>query len=160
MPSILFVCTGNHYRSPIAAAAFRRQLDQHGLADQWAVGSAGTWTTPNQPPFPNAVRVARELGLNLNDHTTRMVTADELAKYDLVLVMEQGHKEAITYEFSLPGRRVSLLSNAVDHVEYDISDPADPRVDAMEVASELCDLIQRGFPEICRLAEVNCSERS
>ncbi len=160
MPSILFVCTGNQYRSPIAAAAFLRQLDRHGLADQWVVGSAGTWTIADQPPFPDAVRVARDLGLDINDHTTRMVTADELAKHDLILVMEQGHKEAINYEFSLPRRSVYLLPEVVDHLEYDISDPADPRVDAMEVAVELCDLIQRGFTEICRLAESNCKERS
>ena len=160
MPSILFVCTGNQYRSPIAAAAFLRQLDRQGIANQWTVGSAGTWTTPNQPPPPKAVQVAQDLGLNIVDHTTRMVTAEELSKYDLVLVMEQGHKEAITYEFPRVRKRLHLLSEVVNHMDYDISDPADPRVNAKGVASELCDLIGRGFPEICRLAESNRSDKS
>lgn len=152
MPSVLFVCTGNQYRSPIAAAAFLRQLDQHGITDLWRVKSAGTWTTPNQPPLPNAVRVAGELDLDLANHTTCTVTAEELSKYDLVLVMEQGHKEAITYEFPRVCRKLHLLSEVADHVEYDVPDPADPDVDLKKVARELCDLVERGFPEICQLA--------
>jgi protein-tyrosine phosphatase len=160
MPSVLFVCTGNQYRSPIAAAAFLRQLDQHGITDQWLVKSAGTWTTPDQPPPANAVQAARDLGLDISDHTTRMITAEELSKYDLILVMEQGHKEAITYEFSLPCRNVYLLPEVVEHIEYDISDPADPDVDVKKIARELCDLVQRGFPEICSLAGSNGSAKS
>lgn len=89
-----------------------------------------------------------------------MVTADELSKYDLVLVMEQGHKEAITYEFPLARKKLRLLSEVVDHVEYDILDPADPEVDVKKVAKELCDLVERGFPEICSLAGSNGSNPS
>jgi protein-tyrosine phosphatase len=153
MPSVLFVCTGNQYRSPIAAAAFLRQLNQQGMADQWSVGSAGTWTKPGQPPLSRAVQVARELGLDIADHATRMITADELTRYDLILVMAQGHKEAITYEFPQASRKLHLLSEVVDQIAYDIPDPASPGVDVKEVASEVCDLVQRGFPEICRLAD-------
>jgi protein-tyrosine phosphatase len=160
MPSVLFVCTGNQYRSPIAAAAFRRQLNDRESAEQWIVASAGTWTDPGLPPFPDSVRVAQDLGLNIMDHTTRTVTADELAKYDLVLVMEQGHKEAIMREFSLTCRKLHLLSEVVDHIEYDISDPANAYVDAKEIAIEVCGLIQRGFSQICALAEANCLDKA
>lgn len=160
MPSVLFVCTGNQYRSPIAAAAFLRQLNCQEMAAQWFVGSAGTWTVPDLPPFPDAIRVAQDLGLNIVDHTTRTVTANELSKYDLVLVMEQGHKEAITREFSLACKKLHLLSEVVDHIEYDVSDPADSHVNFKEVALELCNLIQRGFPQICILAESNCLDKS
>ena len=127
MPSILFVGTGNQYRSPIAAAAFLRQLNRRGIANQWTVRSAGTWTTPDQPPPPNAVRVAHDVGLDILDHTTRIVTADELSRYDLVLVMERDHKEELSHKFPVAGMRLHLLSEVVSHLDYDISDPADPR---------------------------------
>lgn len=159
MPSVLFVCTGNQYRSPIAAASFLQQLGERRLADQWVVKSAGTWTLPDEPPLANAVRIAGDLGLNIIDHKTRLVTADELSRYDLILVMERGHKEAITYEFPLTCKNVYLLSEVVDRIAYDIPDPADARVNAKEVALELCDLIQRGFFEICRLAELNHADK-
>ncbi len=155
MPSVLFVCTGNQYRSPIAAAAFLRLLNQRGLADQWTVKSAGTRTIPGQPPLPNAVRVAQELGLNISNHTTRMITADDLSKYDLVLVMEWRQKQALCYEFPAASKRIHLLSEVVNHLDYDIWDPVDPSVSARGVAIELCDSIRRGFWDICGLAESN-----
>ena len=160
MPSVLFVCTGNQYRSPIAAAAFLRQLNRQGKASRWIVRSAGTWTTPNQPPLPDAVRVAQDLGLNIRDRTTRKVTAGELSKCDLILVMEHKHKEALSYEFPTASKKIHLLSEVVNHLDYDIWDPADPSVSAKGVAIELCDSIRRGFQEICELAESNSSERS
>ncbi len=157
MPSVLFVCTGNQYRSPIAAAAFLRLLNQRGLADQWIVKSAGTRTIPGQPPLPDAVRVARDLDLNISDHTTRMITADDLSKYDLVLVMEWRQKQALCYEFPAASKRIHLLSQVVNHLDYDIWDPADPSVSARGVAIELCDSVRRGFWDICGLAESNGS---
>lgn len=159
MPSVLFVCTGNQYRSPVAAAAFLRQLNSQETTEQWIVGSAGTWTLPGLRPFPDAVRVAHDLGLNIIDHTTRLITANELSKYDLILVMEQGHKEAILREFSVDCKKLHLLSEVIDHIEYDISDPADSHVSAKEVAVELCNLIQRGFPQIRALVEANCLDK-
>ncbi len=158
MPSVLFVCTGNQYRSPIAAAAFLRQLNRQGKASRWTVRSAGTWTTPNQPPLPDAVRVAQDLGLNIRNRTTRKVTADEVSKYDLILVMEQKHKETLNSEFPTASKKIHLLSEVVNHLDYDIWDPADPSVSAKGVAIELCDSIRRGFQEICELAEANSSD--
>ena len=153
MPSVLFVCTGNQYRSPIAAAAFLRQLNQEGKAGQWLVGSAGTWTAAGLPALPDAIRIAPDLGLNLADHKTHPLDEHDLSRYDLVLVMERGHKEAILSEFPSARSKVHLISEVVDHIAYDIQDPANPAVDAGHVASQLCDLILRGSQEIYRLAE-------
>ncbi len=153
MPSVLFVCTGNQYRSPIAAAAFRRQLERMDAADGWIVSSAGTWTVPGLLPPLNAMRTAEQFGLNISSHRTSLITADELSKHDLILVMEQGHQEAIAAEFPSVHNKLHLISEVVDHLPYDIPDPADPRVDVRVVARQLCDLIERGYKEICRLAE-------
>ncbi|RPH69065.1 hypothetical protein EHM76_07360, partial [bacterium] len=99
MPSILFVCTGNQYRSPIAAAVFLRQLGRLNASSAWTIGSAGTWVTPQLPPYRKAIQIARGLGLDIENRKTCVVSEAALSKYDLVLVMEQGHKEAIISEF-------------------------------------------------------------
>ena len=152
MPSVLFVCTGNQYRSPIAAAAILKRLEQEGKADQWAISSAGTWTSPGLSPFPDAVRVANSLGLNIANHKTCPIDTQELSKYDVILVMEQGHKEAILSEFPSARGRVHLISDVVDHISYDIPDPARSDTDLAQVARQLLDLIQRGYQAICQLA--------
>jgi protein-tyrosine-phosphatase len=150
MPSVLFVCTGNQYRSPLAAAAFLK----HAESDEntsWTVSSAGTWSSSGLAPLPDALRVARDLGLDLSAHTTSALEASTLTASDLVLVMEQGHKEAILSEFPSARGKVYLLSEVIDHEVYDIPDPADPDVELAQVARQVYDMIGRGYESICRM---------
>lgn len=153
MPSILFVCTANQFRSPIAAALFRKKLAEQPRPGKWEIASAGTWTTPGLAPSPVASRLARGLGLSLDGHHTELVSHSRLAKFDLVLVMESGHREALLAEFPSNGGRVFLLAEVVDKIRYDIPDPARAPEHAERFARELCELVERGFETICKLAE-------
>src|SRR6266542_967312 len=123
MYSVLFVCTGNQYRSPIAAEVFRELLIRNGRAIEWQVGSAGTWTSPGYRSLPEAVDLARSFGINIDGHITRMVNAQMLESANLVLVMEEGHKESIQVEFPFARKKVYLLSQVVEGLVYDIPDP-------------------------------------
>jgi len=153
MPSVLFLCTANRFRSPLAAAIFRNKLNEDGQLASWQVGSAGTWTVPGLPAIPLALLAAQQLGLDLNAHASVPVNAQMLAEHDLILVMETGHKEALASEFPFVRKRVYLLSEVVDKVAYDIPDPEQSNEEAGEIARELNDLIQRGYAQICLLAE-------
>ncbi|HEY2982115.1 MAG TPA: hypothetical protein VGJ22_13105 [Anaerolineales bacterium] len=159
MPSILFVCTGNQYRSPLAAAAFQRKLDQDGKARAWTVASAGTWTSRGLLPFPDALRAAESLGLSLADHTTRPIDAQVLAEHNLIIVMTRAHKESILGEFPDVEHKIHLISEAVDKRVYDIPDPADPDVDLGHVAQQLVEMIDRGYAEICRMGDKTIRRR-
>lgn len=153
MPSVMFVCTANRYRSPIATAAFRRMLAQSGLTDQWTVGSAGTWTVPDLPPVSPAVLAARALDLDITNEKSTPISREELAKFNLILVMEASHREAILSEFPELDGRVYLLSEAATGVRYDIPDPMKSDTDDAEtIAAEIVDLIRKGFQNICKLA--------
>lgn len=153
MPSVLFVCTGNQYRSPLAAAAFRKRLEQDGSAGAWSVASAGTWTPSGLPPLPDALRVARGLGLDLSRHRTTALDADLLSRADVILVMTRAHKESILSEFPAARGKVHLLSEAAGDAAYEIADPAAPDVDLAQVARQVYELIERGYPAICMLAK-------
>lgn len=153
MPSVLFVCTGNQFRSPIAAAAFQKRLNDAGSAAGWSVSSAGTWTAAGQPPHPAALQAATSCGLSLEGHTARLIEASTLSQSDLILVMEKGQKEAILSEFPNVGQRVFLLSEVVEGVAYDIPDPLGSEDDPPEaIIKEVCNLVQKGFDKICELA--------
>ena len=62
MYSVLFVCTGNQYRSPIAAEVFRMQLAQDGRSAHFKVNSAGTWAFSGQHVPLDAAELARSFG--------------------------------------------------------------------------------------------------
>ena len=151
MPSVLFICTGNQFRSPIAEAVFRDALERDGLSG-WTVSSAGTWTMPGQPTFAATVELARSLGLDLSGHLTRLVDARMLAESDVVLVMESGHKESLQVEFPESGKKVFLLAEAVKGMKYDIPDPAMSPEDAESILRNLAALVRDGREKIYRLA--------
>ena len=153
MPSVLFVCTGNQFRSPIAAEAFRQQLERDGLAAQWTVNSAGTWTTPAQPPFRLALDVARALGLDLSRHATRLVDADLLKESDLVFVMESGHKESLLIEFPSARGKVHLMAEALRGMAFDIPDPAWSPGEAEAILRDVADMVRAGSAKIYKMAE-------
>jgi len=153
MHSVLFVCTGNQYRSPIAAEAFREQLIREGHAGQWQVSSAGTWTSTGRHAPHAAVELARSFGVNINGHMTRMLDAKMLEDADLVLVMEQGHKESIQVEFPFARKKVYMLSQIVEGVIYDIPDPAELKGEARNIIHDLVEMIRIGYGNIYRIAE-------
>src|SRR3989304_4135360 len=99
MPSVLFVCTANRFRSPLAAAWFQRCLEQEAGAQNWSVGSAGTWTDPGRAVIPSAKWITDHFGINLESHKAVRINRGLLAQYDLILVMENSHQEALLIEF-------------------------------------------------------------
>jgi protein-tyrosine phosphatase len=154
MPSILFVCTANQFRSPIAAACLLKNIEHENTGRKWIVESAGTWARAGLPAPAIALQAANQLGLDgLDRHLTRQIDQELLTKFDLIIVMEIGHKEAMRSEFPSVVGRVYLLPEIVDGISYDIPDPSDPNIDPEEVGRELSMLIARGKEKILQLAE-------
>src|SRR5258707_6185850 len=153
MPSVLFVCTANQFRSPIAAARLNARLIQEERPGVWKIASAGTWTTPGLPALPLACELARNYGMNLDEHRTSLVSQAQLAEFDLVLVMEAGHREALLTEFPFAASYLFMLSEVVDEIRYDIHNPTNSYEEAVKCVVDLCDLMDRGYEKICTLAE-------
>ena len=86
-------------------------------------------------------------------HRSRQIDRELLARFDLVLVMESGHKETICADFPVICRRMYLLPELVDGIPNDFPDPCNRSVDPTEVGSILCDLIARGKEKILALAQ-------
>ncbi len=155
MPSVLFVCTANQFRSPLAAACFLQALGRINVPGDWRVESAGTWTIPDLPAASSALKAADRLGLpGLASHRTRQVDQMLLDTFDLILVMEIGHLEALTSEFPSANDRLYLLSEVVDGTPYSLLDPSDRNGDPLEIAVELQTLIQNGSGRIMNLAQI------
>lgn len=151
MPTILFICTANRHRSPIAAAAFLRELQRRNIQESWQVLSAGTWATDGMPAAPSAVVQAKRLGLDISDHRSGSISRQLMCDADLVVVMEAGQHEALKIEFPEYARKIHLLSEGATGVAYDIPDPASSLA-AGEIEMEINELVHQGFDRLCLLA--------
>ena len=87
---VLFVCSGNTCRSPLAVALFRKMLDEAGRQDI-SVESAGTGAYDGAPASEGAFLVALESGLDLSHHRARLLDREVVAEADLILAMSKGH---------------------------------------------------------------------
>jgi len=153
MPSILFVCTANRFRSPIAAIAFARQVVKRGDDHHISISSAGTWTVTGLPATSDALKQAQKYSLNLSLHKSRLISQEILSESDLVLVMDANHKEGITHEFPAVANKVYLLSEVSNGASYDIPDPYSTDESPAVVAREIIELIDRNYDQIIQLAE-------
>ena len=83
---ILFVCTGNTCRSPMAAGIFHHMLEESHTAGI-ICASAGLAAVEGQPASENAVLACGEWGIDLSGHRAHRITGEDLARWDVFFVM-------------------------------------------------------------------------
>ncbi len=119
---VLFVCTGNTCRSPLAEAAFRQVLGPE--AARFEIGSAGVAARDGDPASDGTRRVARAAGLDVSAHRARRLTSALARGVDLVFVMERSHRNAVE-SLGVEGERVHVVSEWPEPGEpgLPVSDP-------------------------------------
>ncbi len=91
MKRILFVCTGNTCRSPMAECMMRALLGKHGLEGDFSVLSAGTYALSGAPASQGASRAMQRRGLTLDTHRSQAVTGVLLDTCDLIIGLTSTH---------------------------------------------------------------------
>jgi protein-tyrosine-phosphatase len=92
--NLLFVCSGNTCRSPLAEALARKIAERRGIEDL-NVSSAGTNAWDNVPATDEALLVGMERDLDLTGHRSRKLTPAIVSEADLIFVMTPGHVEQV-----------------------------------------------------------------
>jgi protein-tyrosine phosphatase len=148
MARLLFVCSGNTCRSPLAAAQARALANQH-VADV-VVASAGTSAVDGQPASGHAQTVAKLEGLDLREHRSARIALASIESADLVLTMTAAHRDALHREWPRYRDRVLTLGEAAG-VDADVTDPFGGTVEDYEMASrEIARLLRAAWPAISR----------
>jgi protein-tyrosine-phosphatase len=91
---ILFVCTGNTCRSPLAEAIARKIAIDRGLTDV-EVASAGTSAWAGAGPSDGSLLVALERRLDLSQHRAQQLTRELVDAQDVILAMSPTHLERV-----------------------------------------------------------------
>lgn len=150
MYSVLFVCSANICRSPMAQGLCLARLGPE--AAGWRVESAGVWARDGYPAHTNTLQILRERGVDLSSHRSRQINLAIVESFRLILTMESGHKEALHAAFPQYAERVYLLTEIAGKA-YDVVDPVGgPFIDFEATADEMDGLLGRGFERLKKLA--------
>jgi tRNA threonylcarbamoyl adenosine modification protein (Sua5/YciO/YrdC/YwlC family) len=144
---LLFVCTGNLCRSPLAAALAARDLAAAaGCAPSdlpargWAALSAGTGAVPGRPATPETVAEGTRRGADLSRHRSRPLTPTLVDRADRIWVMEAAQRRTLLAFAAEAGPRVATLAPSG-------ADVPDPFGRGAEAYSRTADLIERAVAE-------------
>ncbi|MBI3959231.1 MAG: low molecular weight protein arginine phosphatase [Chloroflexi bacterium] len=154
MPSILFVCTANQCRSPMAEVIGRQLLTASYPAVEWQVGSAGVRAANGYPATPASATVAGRHGFDLSRHNSRALTQEIVGAADLLVTMEAVHKRAILAAFPAAVGRVFVLGE-LNGESADVDDPIGLPIEEYEHTYALLEgWIGEALPHIARLTGV------
>lgn len=148
MKRILFVCTGNTCRSPMAQALFLKMLQDNtenpDIIQEFNIGSAGLYTTNGLPASDEAVETMQREGLDIANHRSRVLDIALMSEADLVLTMGTSHRDAIRRRYPEMKDLVYTLGEYAGYEGLEIHDPLGAGVEAYaRCASQLKEILPR-----------------
>lgn len=145
MDSIIFICTGNTCRSPMAEGIFNKTAKEEGL--NMIATSAGLWAADGMAVSPNSVEAVKQYGIDIGDHVSRPLSLDDIMRADLILTMTEGHKmqlmQALDDKVDV-GEKIYTLKEYVNEENINISDPFGMDIDTyIATAEEINDSVEK-----------------
>jgi protein-tyrosine phosphatase len=155
MHSVLFVCSMNICRSPMAVGLLKSivVVKDPAWVDSWRIESAGVWAQKGYPPAVNTVIVTRGRGVDLSDQRSRPISWELINEFNLILTMEGGQKEALQTAFPEHATKIYLITELLGK-KYNVIDPVGGSLaEFEETAQELEEIFHTQFDQISSLSK-------
>ncbi len=151
--SVLFVCTGNICRSPLAEALLKDYVEKQGLGDRFRISSAGTFALNGNPATREGQMAARRWGLDLSAHRAREVSRPIMAASDFVLGMTRRHCFELAAQFPGFENRIYLallFPRRFSREDAEGIDVPDPIGQSERYYTQVLEMISPALPRILK----------
>ena len=132
--NILFVCTGNTCRSPMAEALMKELAKERGLKID--VKSAGLYALDGQEASKEAIEVMKEEKIDISNHRANLLYRNLVEEAHLILTMSKSHKEQLLSKYGFLKGKIFTLKEYAYSKEEDIEDPFGRGIEAYREAKE------------------------
>ncbi len=152
---IVFVCTGNTCRSPMAEGFLKDILNRKGKnSKDYSIISLGMSTLDDLDASENSILAMAEYDVDIKKHKSRRITLELIEDADLILTMGRSHKEVILAQLPHFKEKVFTLKEFLKEKDFDIADPYGGNLEMYKnTAKEIHDLIEKLFEKIIEKKE-------
>ena len=150
---VVFVCTANVCRSPMAEKLFEDAFAQSESKKKLRVFSAGLTAVEGDKASDNSVTACKEIDLDLSDHRSACLTRTTLENASAIFCMTESHRALMHMYFELPDDApVFLMREFVNAVDKELPDPFGQ---SLEVYRECRDKMKEALPSLLEWVEKN-----
>ena len=150
MKTILFLCTGNVCRSPMAEGLFRHAVKGRG---EFRILSAGLGAIDGDEPTHHSVTAMKEIGIDISHQRSRALTAELVRSADLILGMTHSHTDTVALLYPSAAEKTFLLREFDDTLEPYEKDISDPIGSPYHVYVDCRDQIEQGIVTLLKFME-------